>query len=199
MSKLKNVETFKFLSKIVLILYLLLLIWVVVFKCNTQIKYLYSNYYKYADLNIIERGLVFINPLKPYLVTTRKEILLEMLRDEILNVFAFIPLGLYISYFIKNDNFVKVAINTFIFSLLIEFFQLFSLIGMFSTMDLITNTLGGILGYLIYKLIYKESRLIILNVLSIVVIIIAIPLTIYAIINTINNIDVYLDLILKRI
>ena len=37
-------------------------------------------------------------------------------------------------------------------SLFIEVFQLFTLMGSYQSEDLIVNTLGGIIGYLIYKL-----------------------------------------------
>ena len=86
-------------------------------------------------------------------------------------------------------------------------FKIFSLkkasLGNFSTKDLITNLLGSVLGYLLYRLIYKEQngkiKLLILNVASLAVIFIVAPIFVYAIVNTVKNFDIYVDVILRRL
>ena len=120
-------------------------------------------------------------------------------KDGILNVFVFIPLGLYLSFFIKKNKFIKVIIYTFLISLLFEIIQLFSLLGSFQTEDLILNMFSGLLGYIIYKIIYKEKNIKVLNILSLICIIILTPILIYGVINTINMIDVYIDVITRSL
>lgn len=53
------------------------------------------------------------------------------------------------------DVFVKLVAIVFLFSLSIEFLQLFLRLGTFQLSDLFYNTLGGFLGGLVYWIIYK--------------------------------------------
>ena len=73
----------------------------------------------------------------------------------------------------------------------------------FTLQDLMTNLVGGIIGYLVYKLLFikkvSKLRTIILNVLSVVVIIVFVPILLYGIINTIKHFDVYIDILTRRL
>ncbi|HCX62175.1 MAG TPA: VanZ family protein [Clostridiales bacterium] len=72
----------------------------------------------------------------------------------ILNVLLMIPFGFLIPI-LKKQNIFSCTLQTFLFSLSIELFQ--PLINGFRSSDvtdLITNTVGGIIGYLLY-LIFK--------------------------------------------
>ena len=74
-----------------------------------------------------------------------------------------------------------------------------TLIGGFSYLDLLTNTLGGIIGYYIYKLIYREKNIRGLNIASIIMILLFVPIVVFAAINTLINIEIYIDIILRKI
>lgn len=79
-------------------------------------------------------------------------------------------------------------------------FQLFTIIGCYSTKDLITNVLGGLIGYFLYKLLYRDNDakvIKILNICSFVVVIVLFPVVVYAIVNTNNHFDYYLNIVLK--
>ena len=84
-----------------------------------------------------------------------------------------------------------------------ELFQLFSLLGSFETKDFITNVLGAFIGYLLYKLIYKNEnsrkKLIIMNIISSVAILVFGLVLIYAIKNTIDNFEIYIEVITRRL
>ncbi|MPM62191.1 hypothetical protein SDC9_109057 [bioreactor metagenome] len=71
-----------------------------------------------------------------------------------------IPLGILIP-FIYKKNFLKTLCDVFYFSLIIEFFQLFSNGGLrsFDTTDLISNTLGGIIGFMIFLMFNPLAEL----------------------------------------
>ena len=70
------------------------------------------------------------------------------------NMLMFIPYGFFISYFLKYKKLGPPLILIFIASLAIEVTQL--LIGrVFDVDDLFLNILGGLLGYLLYRLIQK--------------------------------------------
>lgn len=68
------------------------------------------------------------------------------------NVVVFIPFGILLPYNIKKFNgFVSVMLVTFLFSLLIESVQLITRTGSFDVDDILLNTIGGILGYVLYR------------------------------------------------
>lgn len=70
------------------------------------------------------------------------------------NVAGFIPFGAVLPFLSKKKkNIVLITLLTFEFSLLIEVIQLISKAGCFDVDDLILNTAGGIIGYLLYKLV----------------------------------------------
>ena len=50
----------------------------------------------------------------------------------------------------KHTGIINTVILTFVFSSMIEIIQLYTKIGVFDVDDIILNTLGGFVGYLIY-------------------------------------------------
>lgn len=194
---LKDQTLLKKLSIIIFALYIFLLIWAIMLKCNYTQSFI-DTYFFLKDKSFLDRILVYISPLNIRLI-------LRYLTDfeVILNIIVFIPFGFYLSYFIKTKKFFKIVLISFITTLFFEIFQLFSLIGAFSFIDLITNLLGGILGYLIYKLISliktNESKIMIANILSFLIIIAFIPVVVFALINTIKNSNLYLDILYRRL
>ncbi|MGF3225949.1 VanZ family protein [Facklamia sp. P12932] len=78
--------------------------------------------------------------------------------EEILNVFLFMPLGLFLPILYKNfSNIKKVASTAFFISLSIELYQMFGR-GITSLNDLIANVLGSCLGYVIYKVVISLTK-----------------------------------------
>lgn len=70
------------------------------------------------------------------------------------NVVCFVPFGFLIPIvFKKIKNCVPVTILAFTFSLVIEVFQLMFKIGSFDVDDTFLNTVGGIAGYILYKIV----------------------------------------------
>ena len=75
--------------------------------------------------------------------------------DTMLNVILFVPMGLSLPLLYKKYNSIKaVAITGFMFSLSVEMVQMFGW-GSSDINDLITNTIGACLGYLISKVLLK--------------------------------------------
>lgn len=69
----------------------------------------------------------------------------------LLNIMMFVPIGLALPFVLKKQNFGKVIIIGFCMSLLIELIQPFVHRGA-ALDDLICNTLGTVIGYLLYLL-----------------------------------------------
>ena len=129
---IKSEKTLCFLSKLLFILYLIVLIWVVVFKCNIAIS-LTGGYLYFKTITFHERLLMYIVPFKNYFVAFK----MNELIDSLFNCVIFIPLGLYLSYFISKKKLTMALFLSFGVSLFFELFQLFSLMGSFQTEDLI--------------------------------------------------------------
>lgn len=73
--------------------------------------------------------------------------------DTALNVILFVPMGFFLPLLYKSYHHIKpVAIAGFLFSLSVEIAQMFDW-GLSDINDLITNTVGACLGYLLYRLL----------------------------------------------
>lgn len=73
------------------------------------------------------------------------------------NIIMFIPIGLFIPILYKTNNLI-VILSGFCFSLFIEMSQLFLIRGT-DIDDLIFNTLGVILGLVIFKILSKKFKI----------------------------------------
>lgn len=79
----------------------------------------------------------------------------------VFNIFMTLPFGFYLRYYFRN-NLKQIAIKTFLLSLFFELTQLSGLYfiyagnyRLFDVDDLITNTLGGVLGFTLANLLAK--------------------------------------------
>lgn len=100
-------------------------------------------------------GIGKLHSFSPRLVLTPSEDLIKLTIDTILNVILFLPLGFFLPFMYKNyKNVGKIVLTGFLLSLSIEIVQMFGR-GATDVNDLITNTLGTILGYLFYKILSK--------------------------------------------
>lgn len=82
---------------------------------------------------------------------------LYALKNILGNILVFIPFGFFlpIEY---NKKFKEVIIISFVSVLLIETFQLITMLGYFDIDDIILNITGCILGYGIYKKFYLNKN-----------------------------------------
>lgn len=75
------------------------------------------------------------------------------------NVAAFVPFGLFLPGLVNNRfGFVGMTLLSFDLSLFIELLQLASKVGSFDVDDLILNTIGGLIGYCIFRIVLKYRR-----------------------------------------
>jgi len=120
---------YKELSTLCFIIYILLLYYIVTFQDNN-----------YGTNNFVPFREIFrYNISSPLFI-----------RNVIGNVLLFVPFGLFATYYVKNNKVYPTLFLSLLVSCSIEFAQ--SAIGRTADIDdVILNTLGGILGYLIYK------------------------------------------------
>ena len=68
------------------------------------------------------------------------------------NIGWFVPFGFLLPMLLKKESFLKIVVMGFMFSFAIESLQFIFRVGVAELDDLILNTLGTAIGYLIYKL-----------------------------------------------
>lgn len=117
-------------------LYLLILVWIVVFKLQFSI----------ADIDR-RRELILIPFSRPGAVYSG-----AVIEEMILNVLAFIPVGYGMALIGFPRKVLARALAGFLLSLVFETVQYVFSIGTSDVTDLINNTLGVILGGLAYRL-----------------------------------------------
>lgn len=74
------------------------------------------------------------------------------------NVVAFLPFGYFVPRIAKRPVGLYITgLFSFEFSLMIESIQLITKLGCFDVDDLLLNTIGGLLGYICYYIIYRRK------------------------------------------
>lgn len=148
-------------SKVVCGIYLILLVWLILFKFNVNITDLDHS----RSVNLIPFG-------ESMIVNGQLE-----LREIIFNVLVFVPFGVYISMFKANWSFLKKIIPCLLLSLGFEAFQFIFAIGASDITDMIGNTLGGMAGiglYYLFKKLFRNRSTAIINGLGFAIEILAI-------------------------
>ncbi|AWK51581.1 hypothetical protein DIC82_11310 [Clostridium beijerinckii] len=123
------------LTTVLFIIYLIALFWIIVFKFNLQLPPLRNM----RSINLI--------PFSQPLILNGKIAFGEI----IMNVVIFVPLGIYAEILFKRWGTLKKLFLFFLISLICEVFQYIINIGASDITDIINNTLGGLIGLIIYK------------------------------------------------
>ena len=131
------------LSRTLLILYLLILVWLILFKFSLDIA------------SVLDHQVRSLN-LTPFADLSGSN-----LREAILNLVVFIPLGLLSGLNFKRSSIWRKLALVLLFSLGAELVQFILAIGTTDITDVITNTSGGLLGLMLYdtgrKYVYHEK------------------------------------------
>lgn len=130
------------LTHVLLVVYLIGLFWILLFKLGVHFSYMGNE----RSINLI--------PFSESVILNGKIDFGEI----IMNVLIFIPLGIYAGILFKRWIIGKNIFLFFLISLIIEGFQFILAVGAFDITDLINNTLGGIIGLMIYLGIEKVFK-----------------------------------------
>ena len=72
------------------------------------------------------------------------------------NVAAFVPFGFFLPVFVERcRRLTNTIFYSFELSLLVELIQLITKVGSFDVDDMFLNTIGGAVGYIVYKIVRK--------------------------------------------
>lgn len=139
-------------TKVLFILYLLLVIRLLIFKYPfEELKAIVDSWEKGVILEGLESAnFTLFKTIKMYIRYAYK---LNSFENLVGNVAVFLPFGFFLPRIFKwANNWFMVLGGAFFFSLGIELFQLFSAFGAFDVDDLLLNSIGALLGYLLYKM-----------------------------------------------
>ena len=126
------------LTIVLFVIYLIALIWILLFKLGVQFSYMENR-----QVNLI--------PFKEALILHGK----IDFGETIMNVIIFVPLGIYAGILFERWIFGKKLFFFFLTSLIVEALQFILAVGAFDITDIINNTLGAIIGLMIFKAIEK--------------------------------------------
>ena len=151
------------LTKILFIIYIVILVWILLFKMSFSI----NEIYKSRSINLIPfMGSVIVNG--------------RIYINEIIeNIIVFIPVGIYVCMLKKDWPILKQIAVGFFISLGIEVLQFILAIGATDITDLIGNTFGGILGigvFYLFSKVFKNKTNTIINILALIATILLIAL-----------------------
>lgn len=155
MSAKKN-KRLKIFSRSLFVIYLIVALYLMFFS-EVMGRQIINDEYRY--------NLVIFKEIKRFLTYRGRLGLYSVFVNIAGNVIVFIPFGCYLAFSSKNlRSIILVTILTFCISLFIETIQLIFKVGSFDVDDLFLNTLGGFIGYLIYKILvsinggYNEEK-----------------------------------------
>lgn len=149
-------------------IYMLLLVWLVIFKFATSLDGIPS----IRGINLIPFHYDVDNSVH--------------LKEVLYNVFVFIPAGFYFTAFASKKNILLGTVATSVLSLLFEIIQWVFAIGASDITDVITNTVGGLCGMLLFLIMGKitvKHRMTIVNVLGIIIEVLGVLLFVVLIIS----------------
>ncbi|WP_162342681.1 VanZ family protein [Cyclobacterium salsum] len=124
------------LTTALFIIYGIALVWILILKLGVQFSYMEN------------RNTNFIPFNEPVILTS----------ENILNVLIFMPLGIYAGALFTRWIFGKKLLFLFLLSFLVEGLQYLFRIGAFDVTDLMTNTLGGVIGLLVFSVLERAFQ-----------------------------------------
>jgi glycopeptide antibiotics resistance protein len=130
------------LTYVLFVIYLIALFWIILFKFNVPVNH-----------GRIVRSINLIPFSDPVILNSKVDF-----GEPILNVIVFVPLGIYAGILFKRWSAGKKLLLFFLISLVCEVFQFILGIGSSDITDIITNTLGGIIGLLIFRGVEKAFK-----------------------------------------
>ncbi len=131
-------------------IYLFLLAWLILFKFSINIMDLS----RIRNINLI--------PFKGSKITNGQLDVSEIMY----NIVVFIPLGIYVNIFWNDWFFGKKILIGFLLSIFFETIQFVFAIGASDITDVMTNTLGGIIGvlcYIVLRSLFKKKTVSVVN------------------------------------
>ena len=141
-------------EKILIILYILFFMYL----CLMIWEIFIGPYRSYSGVR--RYNLYPFKTIKEFIFNTTKYNFQVIFINLIANIITFIPLGFFISlFFRKSYNLINTVLSCVIIIICIEISQFILNVGVLDIDDIILNTVGCILGFVIYKAAKKYAEL----------------------------------------
>lgn len=139
----KSRRRVRFLGKILFIIYIIFLLYFLIFSDWYGRTGEMSNYhYNLTLFKEIKRFWEYRDELGAFAVYTNLAG----------NVLIFVPFGFFLPMASKYRSFFNTLFYSFGLSLCVETFQLFTRVGSFDVDDLLLNTIGGLVGFILFSI-----------------------------------------------
>lgn len=146
----------KIITWIVFGIYLLLLVWLVLFKFSTD----------FTELPHIRK--INLIPFQESVIVNGQLRVSEI----VYNILVFVPLGVYAGIFKPDWSWFKRMLSCLCFSFVLEVLQFILAIGASDITDLLANTLGGVAGIgicTLFEKIGKEKFVVVINGIGLII------------------------------
>ena len=140
MSK-KRAKKVRALGKVLFVLYIGFLIYFL---------FLSDWYGREGVMDEYRYNLVLFKEIRRFIVYREQLGAFAVLSNLFGNILIFMPFGFFISMASRSSSFFKALFNSVGLSLCVEVLQLVTRVGSFDVDDILLNTIGGILGYIVF-------------------------------------------------
>lgn len=139
--KAKNKKRIRTLGKVLFVLYLAFIFYFL----------LLSDWYgRTGEMREYHYNLILFREIKRFWIYRRELGMFAVLSNLLGNVLIFVPFGFFMPLASRYRSFFVTTFYGFGLSLCVETFQLLTKVGSFDVDDLLLNTIGGILGYILF-------------------------------------------------
>lgn len=139
----KQVKKLRTLGKVMFVLYIFFLLYFLIF----------SDWYGRAGISVEYRyNLVLFKEIKRFIEYREELGAFAVFTNLFGNILIFMPFGFFISMASSARGFFMTLFYSFGLSLCVEVFQLLTKVGSFDVDDLLLNTIGGVLGYILFSI-----------------------------------------------
>lgn len=145
----KKISGKKIAARIVFLIYLAVLFYLLFFSVFTGRSEAHQEYhYNFIPFETIRRYLGLSKPGGSFLRFFNVEG----------NVLAFLPFGFFLPFLWGRFRRIwRTVLSTALFSLIVELLQLVTKVGSCDIDDILLNTLGGVIGYLLFLFVRKVT------------------------------------------
>ena len=171
---------------LLLCFYFIILIWIILFKCNLLVDSLINP----QQLSLVERFFNYLIPFSDirYIFQAKQGVVWQSFVC-LMNIVVFIPMGILLRLILKACPTLTIILST---TIAFELFQLFTAMGCFATTDLLLNTLGGVIGMWLYRIISPKLSKKTINILLQWLCVFTAPIALFAVVQTCYFIPAYL-------
>lgn len=145
----KNRKRIRVIGKILFVLYVAFIVYFLIF----------SDWYgRTGVMQEYRYNLVLFQEIKRFWEYRAQLGTFAMFTNLFGNVLIFVPFGFFMPMASKHRSFFSTLFYSFGLSLCVETFQLLTRVGSFDVDDLFLNTIGGVVGYIIFAICAAARR-----------------------------------------